>query len=224
MRIGQKITFEPVRDFGTLKAGRRYTGYFVGKCFARYQNYTVRAQNIEPVALSPVSKPKDITSAEYKAFADLCFEVAVRYRDGWKSIISGKKFLEYHWDGIHAGHFIGRDNWPTRHLPMNCHAITKDENRAMAHGDARVWEKYRDYLIKTYGKKTFEEMMALKNTTIRLTTPLLQDDCKFCFNFLIEQVKTQKRAISIMNKRFEKIPKKTKIKMLEIMNTLCNIS
>lgn len=181
MRIGQKITFEPVRDFGTLKAGRRYTGYFAGKCFARYQNYIVRAQNIEPVALSPASKPKDITSAEYKAFADLCFEMSARFRCKWRSVISGFKVQKGNYDALQGGHYIGRDNWPTRHLPMNCHAITKDENRAMAHGDARVWEKYRQFLIKEYGQSLYDEMMKLKGTTLRLTTPLLIDDCKFCY-------------------------------------------
>lgn len=216
MRVGQKITFEIERSFGKLKPAHKYVGYFVGNDYVRYGQYVVKGINIQPFIKEP-NKIKDFTSSEYKTFADQCFEVGIRYRDKWTSIISGKKFLEYHWDGIHAGHFIGRNNWPTRHLPMNCHAITRDENRAMAQGDARVWEKYRNFLIKTYGQHMFDEMMALKSTYIRLTPNLLQEDCKFCFNFLVEQVKDTKRAVSIMEKRFSKFPKQKSERLKELL-------
>lgn len=206
MRIGQKITFEPVRDFGTLKAGHKYTGYFAGKCFARYHNYIVRAQNMQPVALATAQNVSSITSAQYKAFADCVFEMSARFRCKWRSIISGLKIKKGSYDAMVGGHYIGRNNLATRHLPMNCHAITKDENRAMAHGDARVWEKYRQFLIKEYGQNLYDEMMALKGTTVRLTTPLLIEDCKFCWAELCKYCSAEKEfedRISKWAKRYK---------------------
>lgn len=217
VRQGQKVSFEVERTFGTLKPNHKYTGYFIGQGYVKYGTYTVKALKITPILTQP-KKVRSFTSAEYKLFSDQCFEVAVRYRDKWTSVISGKKFLEYDWNGLNGGHYIGRGNWPTRHLPMNCHAITKNENRAMAQGDASVWEAYRTFLIKTYGQQMYDEMMALQKTYVRLTMPLLKADSIFCFDFLVQQVGSVARAKSIMTKRFAKFPKEKQYRQLLLLD------
>ena len=183
MRIGEKCKFVLSENMYTLKAGRKYTGIYAGGDRVRYQRFTVIPEEIIPIK-KPVIKEKAPTASDYKNFADLCFEVGVRYRDNWTSVISGKKFEEGDWNGLQAGHGCSRQYWDTRHVPVNCHAITSGENYQMSLGNATTIMKYWTYVANKYGQHVVDSLVNMKHENTKLSISYLKGDCKYQYDWL----------------------------------------
>lgn len=190
MKIGDKVKF--ICDFPhpKMKQGHKYSGTVVRVLGHKaaiktiYGSVVVYKADIE---VKPVVEPPTIKAPpapDYKFFADTCFETAVRWRDGWKSVISGKQFQPRDYSGLHGGHYHSRAKWGTRHFPMNCHAITQGENFAMSRGCVKTISAYTDVLHKKYSDWALNKMLELAETPQKLTIPYLQNDCMFCFEYL----------------------------------------
>lgn len=188
MRIGEKCIFtvDMAINYGNikLKTGHRYTGYWGGKKTIVYKGFRLTANTIEPIKKPVVKKEKAPTTSNYKDFSDLCFEVGVRYRDGWISVISGKKFQEGDWNGLQAGHGVSRQYWGTRHNPLNCHAITSGENYAMSLGNTQTIMRYWNYVAKIYGQEVVDTLINIEHKPIKLSVAVLQQECKLTYDFL----------------------------------------
>ena len=184
MRIGEKCKFVLGENMYALKAGRKYTGIYAGGDRVRYQRFIVVPEEIIPIKKVAVKKEKAPTTSDYKNFSDLCFEVAIRYRDNWTSIVSGKKFEEGDWNGLQAGHGVSRQYWGTRHNPLNCHAITSGENYAMSLGNAQTIMRYWNYVAKIYGQEVVDTLINIEHKPIKLSVAVLQQECKLTYDFL----------------------------------------
>lgn len=184
MRVGEKCKFVLSENMYALKAGRKYTGIYAGGDRVRYQRFMLVPEEIIPIKKPVVKKEKAPTASDYKNFSDLCFEVGVRYRDNWRSVISGKQFEEGDWNGLQAGHGCSRQYWDTRHVPINCHAITSGENYQMSLGNATTIMKYWTYVANKYGQHVVDSLVNMKHENTKLSISYLKGDCKYQYDWL----------------------------------------
>lgn len=186
MKFGEKCIFTVAQDMfdGKIKAGHKYTGKFWRDKWVKYRTFTVKAKTIESVEKPKVKKEKAPTASDYKNFGDVAFEMAIRFRDNWTSIISGQKFEEGDWNGLQAGHGVSRQHWATRHNPLNCHAITSGENFHMSLGTTTTIAKYWAYVAKKYGQDVVDDLINGDHTTPKLSISYLKEDCIRQYEFL----------------------------------------
>lgn len=186
MRIGEKCTFTVDKDMfgGKIKAGHKYMGKCAGDMLVSYRNCLIQVKSIKKVEKSPVKKEKAPTASDYKNFGDVAFEMAIRFRDNWTSVISGQKFEEGDWNGLQAGHGVSRQHWATRHNPLNCHAITSGQNFHMSIGTTTIIAKYWAYVAKKYGQDVVDNLINGDHTTPKLSISYLKEDCINQYEFL----------------------------------------
>lgn len=186
MRIGEKCIFTVDKDIfgGKIKAGHKYVGKCAGDLVVLYRNCIISVKSIKKAEKTPVIKEKAPTASDYKNFSDLCFEVAIRYRDNWTSVISGQKFEEGDWNSLQAGHGVSRQHWATRHNPLNCHAITSGENFHMSLGTTTTIAKYWAYVAKKYGQDVVDDLINGNHPTPKLSISYLKEDCIKQYEFL----------------------------------------
>lgn len=192
MRVGEKCIFTVDKDMfgGKIKAGHKYVGKCAGDLVVLYCNYRINVKSIKKAEKTPVIKEKAPTASDYKNFGDLCFEVAIRYRDNWTSVISGKKFEEGDWNGLQAGHGVSRQHWATRHNPLNCHAITSGENFHMSIGTTTIIAKYWAYVSRMYGQDVVDGLINETRPTPKLSISYLKEDCIRQYDFLKNTLNT----------------------------------
>lgn len=229
MRKGEKCIFVLAEDMfgGKLKARHRYNGIYAGGDRVRYRTYNLVPEEIIPIKKT-VKKEKAPTASDYKNFSDLCFEVAIRYRDNWQSVISGKKFEEGDWNGLQAGHGISRQHWATRHDALNCHAITSGENFHMSIGTTTIIAKYWAYVTAKYGQNSVQKLINDTHETPKLSISYLKEDCKDCFCFLFQALALYsakngiklRAASDVIKWRCEKYPKKKAEGVLKVLNLI----
>ena len=216
MRIGERCVFTVDKDMfgGKIKAGHKYVGKCAGDLVVLYRNYRINVKSIKKAEKTPVIKEKAPTASDYKNCSDMLFEMGVRYRDNWTSIISGKKFEEYDWNGLQAGHGCSRQYWDTRHAPVNCHAITSGENYAMSIGNSQIIMKYWEYVAKTCGDFYAKTLINMKHEPMKLNIGYLKEDCVFCYDFFKSWLadwctkhKEKRNPDEVIQKRCEKFPK-----------------
>ena len=230
MRVGEKCVFTLDSTYfgGKLKPRHRYKGSYAGVYrdddWVVYRGAKLRAKTVEPIKKPTVKKEKAPTASDYKNCSDMLFEIGVRYRDDWRSIISGKQFEEYDWNGLQAGHGCSRQYWDTRHAPKNCHAITSGENYAMSIGNSQIIMKYWEYVAKTYGEFYAKTLINMKHEPMKLNIGYLKEDCIFCYNFFYvwlvvwsEKYNKKRDPDEVIKKRCEKF---TKAKTDGIMKVL----
>lgn len=186
MRIGERCIFTVDKDMfgGKIKAGHKYVGKCAGDLVVLYRNYRINVKSIKKAEKTPVIKEKAPTASDYKNFSDLCFEVAIRFRDNWTSVISGQKFEEGDWNGLQAGHGVSRQHWATRHNPYNCHAITSGENFHMSLGTTTIIAKYWAYVSRMYGQDVVDGLINETRPTPKLSISYLKEDCIRQYKFL----------------------------------------
>lgn len=192
MRIGERCIFTVDKDMfgGKIKAGHKYVGKCAGDLVVLYRNYRINVKSIKKAEKTPVIKEKAPTASDYKNFSDLCFEVGVRYRDNWTSVISGQKFEEGDWNGLQAGHGVSRQHWATRHNPLNCHAITSGENFHMSIGTTTIIAKYWAYVGRMYGQDVVDGLINETRPTPKLSISYLKEDCIRQYDFLKNTLNT----------------------------------
>lgn len=219
MRVGEKCKFVLSENMYALKAGRKYTGIYAGGDRVRYQRFMLVPEEIIPIKKPVVKKEKAPTASDYKNFADTAFETAVRFRDKFTSVISGRKFPEGTWNELQAGHGITRQHWATRHNPCNCHAITSGENFHMSIGTTTIIAKYWSYVAKKYGQHTVDVLINGDHPTRKLSISYLKEDCLWCYDFLKACTEgNAKTPAEIIRWRIESYPKtkaKSVLKILE---------
>ena len=198
MRVGEKCTFTVAKDMfgGKLKAGHKYIGKCAGDMLVSYRNCIINVKSIKKIEKTTVKKEKAPTASDYKNFSDLCFEVAIRYRDNWTSVISGQKFEEGDWNSLQAGHGVSRQHWSTRHNPLNCHAITNGENFHMSIGTTTIIAKYWAYVAKKYGQDVVDELINGNHPTPKLSISYLKEDCRLCYSFFTRRLEEWNRTHS----------------------------
>lgn len=186
MRIGEKCVFSVDKDMfgGKIKAGHKYVGKCAGDLVVLYRNYRINVKSIKKAEKTPVIKEKAPTASDYKNFSDVAFEMAIRFRDNWTSVISGKKFEEGDWNGLQAGHGVSRQHWATRHNPLNCHAITSGENFHMSIGTTTIIAKYWAYVSRMYGQDVVDGLINETRPTPKLSISYLKEDCIRQYEFL----------------------------------------
>ena len=193
MRVGEKCIFTVDKDMfrGKIKAGHKYDGKCAGDLVVLYRNYRINVKSIKKAEKTPVvKKEKAPTASDYKNFSDLCFEVAIRFRDNWTSVISGQKFEEGDWNGLQAGHGVSRQHWATRHNPLNCHAITSGENFHMSIGTTTIIAKYWAYVSRMYGQDVVDGLINETRPTPKLSISYLKEDCIRQYDFLKNTLNT----------------------------------
>lgn len=192
MRIGEKCIFVLAEDMfgGKLKARHRYNGTYAGGDRVRYRTYNLVPEEIIPIKKPVVKKEKAPTASNYKDFSDLCFEVAIRFRDNWTSVISGQKFEEGDWNNLQAGHGVSRQHWATRHTSLNCHAITSGENFHMSLGTTTTIAKYWAYVANKYGQDVVDDLINGDHPTPKLSISYLKEDCIRQYEFLKNTLNT----------------------------------
>lgn len=221
MRIGDKCVFTVGKDMfgGKLKANHKYIGKCAGDMIVSYRNCIINVKSIKKIEKTVVKKEKAPTASDYKNFADTAFETAVRFRDKFTSVISGRKFPEGTWNELQAGHGITRQHWATRHNPSNCHAITSGENFHMSIGTTTIIAKYWSYVVKKYGQHTVDNLINGDHPTPKLSISYLKEDCLWCYDFLKSCTKgNAKTPAEIIRWRIESYPKtkaKSVLKILE---------
>ena len=230
MRQGEKCVFTVSEDMfnGKLKKGHRYIGKYWLPTLVYYRNWHVPVATVEPIKKPTVKKEKAPTASDYKAFGDTAFELAIRYRDNWQSVISGKKFEEGDWNGLQAGHGVSRQHWATRHDALNCHAITSGENFHMSIGTTTIIAKYWAYVTAKYGQNSVQKLINDNHETPKLSISYLKEDCKDCFCFLFQALAlysakngTKLRAASdVIKWRCEKYPKKKADGVLKVLKLI----
>lgn len=232
MRVGEKCIFTVARDMfnGKIKAGHRYTGKNWIDGWVVYKTFHLKAKTIEPIKKTTVKKAKAPTASDYKAFGDTAFELAVRYRDNWQSVISGKKFEEGDWNGLQAGHGVSRQHWATRHNPLNCHAITSGENFHMSIGTTTIIAKYWAYVTTKYGQVIVEALVNGNHQPQKLSISYLKEDCRRQYEFLKKTLDTHltlktKKFVSAdpayyIKWRCEKYPKKKAEGVLKVLDLI----
>lgn len=230
MRQGEKCVFTVSEDMfnGKLKKGHRYVGKYWLPTLVYYRNWHVPVATVEPIKKPTVKKEKVPTASDYKKFADVAFEVGVRFRDGWRSVISGQKFEEGDWNGLQAGHGVSRQHWATRHDPMNCHAITSGENFHMSIGTATIIAKYWAYVIAKYGQDVVDRLLDKEPESPKLTIPYLKEDCRKQYNFLayyllecrLTNNTIPKTVESVIKWRCENLPKKQADGVLKVLKLI----
>lgn len=215
---------------GKLKAGHKYVGKCAGDMLVSYRNCIINVKSIKKIEKTTVKKEKAPTASDYKNFGDLCFEVGVRYRDNWRSVISGKQFEEGDWNGLQAGHGCSRQYWDTRHVPVNCHAITSGENYQMSLGNSATILRYWDYVSKEYGPDIMNSLVTMKHDTTKLSIGYLKEDCKKQYLFLqywVSKYLTKKTKLFVtadpeyyVKWRCENLPKAKTDGILKVLNII----
>lgn len=197
MRVGEKCVFVLAEDMfgGKLKARHRYNGVYAGGDRVRYRTYTLVPEEIIPIKKT-IKKEKAPTASDYKNCSDLLFEVGVRYRDNFTSVISGDKFQEGDWNGLQAGHGVSRQHWATRHNPLNCHAITSGQNFHMSLGSTTTIAKYWAYVAKKYGQDVVDNLINGNHPTPKLSISYLKEDCRLCYSFFTRRLEEWNRTHS----------------------------
>lgn len=192
MRVGEKCVFTVDKDMfgGKIKAGHKYVGKCAGDLVVLYRNYRINVKSIKKAEKTPVIKEKAPTASDYKNFGDVAFEMAIRFRDNWTSIISGQKFEEGDWNGLQAGHGVSRQHWATRHNPLNCHAITSGQNFHMSIGTTTTIAKYWAYVAKIYGQDVVDDLINGNHPTPKLSISYLKEDCIRQYEFLKNTLNT----------------------------------
>lgn len=192
MRFGEKCIFTVDQGFKygniSLKTNHRYRGFFGGGKTIVYKGFRLTANTVEPIQKPAVKKEKAPTASDYKNFGDVAFEMAIRFRDNWTSVISGQKFEEGDWNGLQAGHGVSRQHWATRHNPLNCHAITSGENFHMSLGTTTTIAKYWAYVAKKYGQDVVDNLINGDHPTPKLSISYLKEDCVKQYYFLYAMV------------------------------------
>lgn len=196
MRVGEKCKFVLSENMYALKAGRKYTGIYAGGDRVRYQRFMLVPEEIIPIKKTVVKKEKAPTASDYKNCSDLLFEVGVRYRDNFTSVISGDKFQEGDWNGLQAGHGVSRQHWATRHNPLNCHAITSGQNFHMSLGTTTTIAKYWAYVAKKYGQDVVDNLINGNHPTPKLSISYLKEDCRLCYSFFTRRLEEWNRTHS----------------------------
>ena len=229
MKQGEKCVFTVSEDMfnGKLKKGHRYVGKYWLPTLVYYRNWHVPVATVEPIKKPTVKKAKAPTASDYKAFSDTAFEVGIRFRDGWRSVISGERYAEGDWNGLQAGHGISRQHWATRHNPMNCHAISSGQNFHMSIGTTKTIATYWSYVARKYGQDTVDYLLNTKFDTPKLTISYLKEDCKKQYDFLILCLtkwnninKTTHSASEVIKWRCEKYPKKKAEGVLKVLDLI----
>ena len=229
MRIGEKCVFTVDKDMfgGKIKAGHKYVGKCAGDMLVSYRNCIISVKSIKKIEKTTIKKEKAPTASDYKNFSDTAFECGVRYRDRWTSVISGKKFEEFEWNGLQAGHGCSRSYWDTRHMPQNCHAITSGENYAMSIGNATTIMKYWEYVRKACGEFHMNTLVNMKHETTKLSIAYLKSDCEYCYDFLTEcledwnkTAKIKRTAAEVIKMRCEKYPKAKADGVLKVLKLI----
>lgn len=190
MRVGEKCKFVLSENMYALKAGRKYTGIYAGGDRVRYQRFMLVPEEIIPIKKPVVKKEKAPTASDYKNFGDMAFEMAIRFRDNWTSVISGQKFEEGDWNGLQAGHGVSRQHWATRHNPLNCHAITSGQNFHMSIGTTTIIAKYWAYVTAKYGQVIVEALVNGNHQPQKLSISYLKEDCRRQYEFLKKTLDT----------------------------------
>lgn len=228
--MAKKVIWIPDEDIpmgnATLKAGHRYTVYAApsGDKWTRIAyrgvNLIVDKSQIIQIDKKP-SKPRSITPTDYKNFSDLCFEVGIRYRDGWRSVISGKQFEEGDWARLHAGHGLSRKYWATRHNGMNCYAITAAENELMSLNDPDTIDRFWRAVARIHGGRAADELRKYKPAPVKLDLAYLREECERCYQFLYLQTRgNPRRPSEIVKWRAEKLPARTRVGILAVLDTM----
>jgi hypothetical protein len=192
MRVGEKCVFTVEEDLfgGRIKKDHRYTGKALKNGWVQYRTFTLKAKTIESVEKPKIKKEKAPTASDYKNFGDVAFEMAIRFRDNWTSVISGQKFEEGDWNGLQAGHGVSRQHWATRHNPLNCHAITSGQNFHMSLGSTTTIAKYWAYVAKIYGQDVVDDLINGNHPTPKLSISYLKEDCIRQYEFLKNTLNT----------------------------------
>lgn len=198
MRVGEKCVFTVAKDMfgGKLKAGHKYIGKCAGDMLVSYRNCIINVKSIKKIEKTTVKKEKAPTASDYKNCSDLLFEVGVRYRDNFTSVISGDKFQEGDWNGLQAGHGVSRQHWATRHNPLNCHAITSGQNFHMSLGSTTTIAKYWAYVAKKYGQDVVDDLINGNHPTPKLSISYLKEDCRLCYSFFTRRLEEWNRTHS----------------------------
>lgn len=105
---------------------------------------------------------KTLTRSELIKRIDRCFQVARRWDGAFKK--GGKWYNKCVTSGqtlpielCDAGHYISRQCYATRWLPINCHCQSKRDN-GFRNG---AYIEYTHFIIKTYGMETYEYLLDL---------------------------------------------------------------
>lgn len=198
MRVGEKCIFTVEEDLfgGRIKKDHRYTGKALKNGWVQYRTFTLKAKTIESIVKPKVKKEKAPTASDYKNCSDLLFEVGIRYRDNFTSVISGDKFQEGDWNGLQAGHGVSRQHWATRHNPLNCHAITSGQNFHMSLGSTTTIAKYWAYVAKKYGQDVVDDLINGNHPTPKLSIAYLKEDCRLCYSFFTRRLEEWNRTHS----------------------------
>jgi len=118
-----------------------------------------------------MKKKKNISSLRKKL--DRVFSQWIRLRDadegGTVSCCTCGKLL--FWKDAHAGHWISRRHASTRWTPENVHAQCPRCNLYEQGAGA----EYAAFILKRYGRETFEALLAEKRQIKKWTAPELQD-------------------------------------------------
>ena len=219
MRQGEKCVFTVSEDMfnGKLKKGHRYVGKYWLPTLVYYRNWHVPVATVEPIKKPTVKKEKAPTASDYKNLGDVLFETAIRYRDNFTSVISGERFPEFTWNELQAGHGVSRQQWATRHNPLNCHAITSGQNFHMSLGTAKTIAQYWAYVAKKYGQDVVDSLLNEKHESPKLSIGYLKEDCEKQYDFLTECLemwnktsKIKRSAFEVLCIRCEKFPKAKK--------------
>ena len=218
MRVGEKCVFTLDSTYfgGKLKPNHRYKGSYAGVYqdddWVVYHGAKLRAKTVEPIKKT-TKKEKAPTASDYKNCGDMLFEIGIRYRDKWHSIISGERFAEGDWNGLQAGHGVSRQHWATRHNPLNCHAITSGQNFHMSLGTTKTIATYWAYVGRKYGQEVVDDLLN-NNESPKLTIAYLKEDCKKQYDFLGQcllkwnnYVGANRTADEVIKWRCKKFPK-----------------
>ncbi len=104
---------------------------------------------------------------------DLHFSRFIRMKDadpcGTVRCVTCSKVL--HWKEAHCAHFVSRRHMAARWDERNCHACCPRCNVF----ESGALDEYSRFIIDTYGRETFDELLSLKRTTKKWTRPELEE-------------------------------------------------
>lgn len=118
-------------------------------------------------------KAPSISSLTKKA--DDAFQMAIRYRDGFKCITCGAQYPTGERAQLHAGHFISRTITATRWDEENVNAQCAGCNLKQSMADVEVISRYESQLKEKYGDDVVVRLFKKKHTVLKKTRGLLSD-------------------------------------------------
>lgn len=74
-----------------------------------------------------------------------------------------------HWKEMDGGHFYSRKDAAVKLLEENVHPQCKGCNLRMSHGDTKVFQSYRSYMVEMYGEDFLLELDQMARTTKKFT-------------------------------------------------------